>query len=333
MNNVFVPEQISSNTGTVFLATVSAVDASEGLQLIFDGETTASQKHYKMLVNGSMPEVGDRVALLKTAGSYIVLGKISTGWADPHVLKAGDTMTGDLTIDDADLKITDGKIDLSETMNIVGQTQLVNVVPSGNYRDGEINFLDKARTLVARLSSFFGNDSYVGLKIRTFRTVNNSEIENVLGLYIDATGEQHVAVSSSKMWRGALGLGTSGNFPLTITQGGSGNTGTAYTTTASDIITAATNWRIDNAAYYSWGKLAMLEFNITATAALTLSSSTPIATVVSGKRPATNSSAQAWLARAYTAVIKYDGGVIMGANDTSIASGTGFTIMAAYLLP
>lgn len=327
------PEEKSSGNGTIYLATVADVDADAGLQLIFDGETAASQKYYKVLETGITPEIGDRVAAMKTSGSYIVLGTISGSLSDPHVLKAGDTMTGDLTIDDADLKITDGKIDLSETMNIVGQTQLVNVVPSGNYRDGEINFLDKARTLVARLSSFFGNDSYVGLKIRTFRTVNNSEIENVLGLYIDATGERHVAVSSSRMWRGALGLGSSGDFPLTIAQGGSGSTGVSTTTTVSDIVTAATNWQVTSASYCSWGKLAMLSIDIANTADLTISSSTPIATIVSGKRPVVSSSAQVWLARAYTAVVKSDGGIVMGANETSLASGNGFTILAAYLLP
>ena len=327
------PEEKSSGNGTIYLATVADVDADAGLQLIFDGETAASQKYYKVLETGITPEIGDRVAAMKTSGSYIVLGTISGSLSDPHVLKAGDTMTGDLTIDDADLKITDGKIDLSETMNIVGQTQLVNVVPSGNYRDGEINFLDKARTLVARLSSFFGADGYVGVRLRAVRTVNSNEIENMLGLYVDATGERRLYVSSSRMWRGALGLGNDGDFPLTIAQGGSGSTGVSTTTTVSDIVTAATNWQVTSASYCSWGKLAMVSINIKTTTDVTVSSTSPIATIVSGKRPVLDSSAQVWLARAYTAVVKSDGGIVMGANETSITANYEFTILAAYLLP
>ena len=57
------------------LATVAAVYA-DGLTLIFDGETTASQKHYKKLSTYFGPTAGDRVVVMKMSGTYVVMGAI-----------------------------------------------------------------------------------------------------------------------------------------------------------------------------------------------------------------------------------------------------------------
>lgn len=59
----------------LMLATVAAVYA-DGLTLIFDGETTASQKHYKKLSTYFGPTAGDRVAVMKMSGTYVVMGAI-----------------------------------------------------------------------------------------------------------------------------------------------------------------------------------------------------------------------------------------------------------------
>ena len=83
MDDLFVlpKETKASDDGKIVLATVSAVDTSHGLALLFDGQTTPSQKSYKMLLNGSTPAVGDRVMAVKHSGTYIVLGVI--GLPDP----------------------------------------------------------------------------------------------------------------------------------------------------------------------------------------------------------------------------------------------------------
>lgn len=52
------------------LATVGAV-YSDGLSLIFDGSTSASQKHYKCNTSISF-KAGDRVKISKISGSYVV---------------------------------------------------------------------------------------------------------------------------------------------------------------------------------------------------------------------------------------------------------------------
>lgn len=52
------------------LATVGAV-YSDGISLIFDGQTSASAKHYKC--NTSVVfKAGDRVKVVKDSGTYIV---------------------------------------------------------------------------------------------------------------------------------------------------------------------------------------------------------------------------------------------------------------------
>lgn len=53
-----------------YLATVGAV-YSDGLSLIFDGSTTASEKHYKCNTSISF-KAGDRVKISKISGSYVV---------------------------------------------------------------------------------------------------------------------------------------------------------------------------------------------------------------------------------------------------------------------
>lgn len=56
------------------LATVGA-EYSDGVSLIFDGQDTASEKHYKCNASVSFA-AGDRVVIVSISGSYVVLCKI-----------------------------------------------------------------------------------------------------------------------------------------------------------------------------------------------------------------------------------------------------------------
>lgn len=55
------------------LGTVSAFDSTAGISLTIDGESAATTKKYKYL-SSYAPVVGDRVLILKMAGTYIVIG-------------------------------------------------------------------------------------------------------------------------------------------------------------------------------------------------------------------------------------------------------------------
>lgn len=61
---------------SILLATVDSVTA-EGVTLRLDGQQTPTQKRYKQL-SGSL-SAGDRVVVARISGSFVVLGKISTG--------------------------------------------------------------------------------------------------------------------------------------------------------------------------------------------------------------------------------------------------------------
>lgn len=76
MNEIFAPAA-PERAESVSLATVAAV-YSDGVALTLDGQSAATRKRYKRLLNGQTLTAGDRVLVLKHSGTYIVLGKIGT---------------------------------------------------------------------------------------------------------------------------------------------------------------------------------------------------------------------------------------------------------------
>lgn len=70
------PIDDASDESTLRLATISTVSPS-GITLRFDGQSEASQKLYKRLITGATLSSGDRVLVVKMAGTYVVLGKIA----------------------------------------------------------------------------------------------------------------------------------------------------------------------------------------------------------------------------------------------------------------
>ena len=58
------------------LGVVAALFPNSTAKIKFDGEETASEKQYAYLAS-YMPALNDRVLLAKTAGTYVILGKIN----------------------------------------------------------------------------------------------------------------------------------------------------------------------------------------------------------------------------------------------------------------
>lgn len=134
-------------------------------------------------------------------------------------------------------------------------------------------------------------------------------------------------------FRKTLNLGINGALPLTIGQGGTGNTGTDYINNVPALIaTANSNSTIVSAYYASWGKLASVELEITRSINTGTTAEVTVATLVSGKRPAVNS----------PAIVRYAGDVYYAYINTngqvrfrvpvSIPSGTTLYFNATYLL-
>lgn len=77
MDEILNPEKSDKITSTEFLiATVESIN-TEGAALIFDGQSSVSQKRYKVLGTGCQPNVGDRVVVMKHSGTCVVLGSIT----------------------------------------------------------------------------------------------------------------------------------------------------------------------------------------------------------------------------------------------------------------
>lgn len=75
MDEFFLSKPEKAAQPLLYLATVGSVTAS-GVTLIFDGQTTATQKAYKRLASYS-PAAGHRVLVAKISGSYVVLGALT----------------------------------------------------------------------------------------------------------------------------------------------------------------------------------------------------------------------------------------------------------------
>lgn len=79
-----MPDKAGEFTAAEFLlATVSSINSS-GASLIFDGQTAASQKRYKILGTGIPVAAGDRVVVMKHSGTYIVIGSITAAGASVY---------------------------------------------------------------------------------------------------------------------------------------------------------------------------------------------------------------------------------------------------------
>ena len=244
-----------------------------------------------------------------TAGStkMVTSGGVKSA-LDGKVSDTGDTMTGEL--------------------NLKSTTHTIGTAPASTTSDRRIYFKDLAGTIFGKLQSVFTAANAIGMQIGAQRTVNGTMVENNVSLYVNADGTRSVSFTEPAKWRNALGLGTNGALPLTIAQGGSGNTGIVSTTTIASIITAATGFSITSAQFYSWGKVAMFVIAAKATADASTSGWHTIGNLVSGKRPA---GSQIIRDLGGVSSVIYSDGRLNGYG--SFNSGRTFEFTAIYLLP
>jgi hypothetical protein len=69
------PKTGQSKEPVFYIAKVVAASGGH-LSLLFDGETTATQKYYPRLTSYTV-SIDDRVLVAKVSGTYVVLGKIN----------------------------------------------------------------------------------------------------------------------------------------------------------------------------------------------------------------------------------------------------------------
>lgn len=76
----------------MILGTISAVDNTNGLQLIIDGEDTATTKKYTYMAS-YVPAANDRVLVEEVGGSYVIMGKVISNVASSGIVRQAATAT------------------------------------------------------------------------------------------------------------------------------------------------------------------------------------------------------------------------------------------------
>ena len=251
----------------------------------------------------------DLIAVSRNASSM----KMKLGTLLGNLLKkTGATMTGELN--------------LQSTSNTIGTR------PASTVSDRRIYFRDLAETIFVKLQSLFYSDGKIGMQLGVQRTVSDNLVENLISLSIDEDGNRGVSVSEASKWRSALGIGSSGNLPILLSQGGTSSTGVSTTSTISSIATAASGFAINNAVFSQWGKLAMLRLEVTNTNELSAYTNVTVATLVSGKQPVQNASGSSLNSTVLHAMISTDRSVHIVTN-AAVAAGTRIYLFFTYMLP
>lgn len=183
------------------------------------------------------------------------------------VNKAGDTMTDTLWF---------------KSTNLTN-----NTAPASSTSGKGIYFKESSEKTIGHVVPYFSANGNQGFLIQADRAINGTNNINYLFISVDSSGNPVISLQSPTPWRSALGLGTSGALPITIAQGGTGQTQVLTVTTVSNIATAATGFQITGGSYSYWGKMAQIKLNLKCTTASS-ASSVMVATIASGKRPASN---------------------------------------------
>ena len=263
----FLPEEKSTaGDGTIVLATVYAVDEDEGLTLIFDGDSSASQKKYKMLMNGKTPEIGDRVAAVKHSGTYIVLGAIGTNGggggggggdtAEPNTVYAGPA-SGDepgeatfrqLVADDIDLSgagfVQKTGDEMTGNLDIVSSDLHQDSPPSSGTFGKMLRFLDGDGNVMAQIKPELWSDGSQTLTLQALVKVNGTVVNNWLSVTKRKDGTSEMSIGS----------------PIPLNSGGTGTTSSEYV--SSGVFTAASGFTLSGAYLRIWGRLAVLRIYI-----------------------------------------------------------------------
>lgn len=250
------------------------------------------------------------------------------------VQKAGDTMTGTL--------YTNGNFYVKK-IGAQADTSLTAPTSQTTWTTGH---LDKNSKYAAYWQTLLKTTGEVQTAFYNRRIVNGKDVSNGLNLLIDKDGKRSVTVSEQGIWRKALGLGSStGALPITVAQGGTGQTAITKVTTISSVITVNTaNATVTAAQYVQFGKIAQIYISWKNVNAITVPAggnitNVGIGTLVSGKRPAILTGA--WSHGDNGGAAWYNlgtsGSVALGACEATgtartIAAGTVFTCFATYIL-
>lgn len=232
------------------------------------------------------------------------------------VSKTGDTMTGDLLLSDASAIVVDSRI-------------TSGTAPSSNIYGKSVYLNDSARFNVGTWQIMSLVNGREGFQLVAGKKVNNVNKFNYIRMLVDANGDPVVELNGAAAWLSALGLGTNGALPITIAQGGTGQTAVAGTGTLSQIATAATGFTFSASYFAQWGKIGLFRIGIAKNVAW--SGNQNPGTVVSGKRTITQCALVCYTNPNITGFLDPNGTITIN-SPTTINANTVHYFYAIYLL-
>lgn len=144
----------------------------------------------------------------------------------------------------------------------------------------------------------------------------------------DSTGSMEV-----KNYMTMMDDKTSLHRPLTLSSGGTGQSSTESSTTATSIVTASTGITISNVHYAKWGKVMTLRVQFVSSSDITTgaSKSLTIGTLSSGNRPAVNSPLNS-TSRGISGYVNSNGNITINYVPATVTANTSITLASTYVL-
>lgn len=160
------------------------------------------------------------------------------------VSKAGDTMTGNLEIDNT----SPGEILKNTAMDVTGSSYASPTNSTG------FRLRDKNGKNVAIITDRYLANGTTGLWLTGCKTVNGTDINNALSLYVDKNGNRIIGVSDPAPWRSALGLGeivygTNTSSNVSIPSSTATEFSSLTLTTGVWIVVACADWAANGSGY------------------------------------------------------------------------------------
>ena len=216
--------------------------------------------------------------------------------------------------------VTAATVTASSQVSVSDGTTVHQLTDKANYS----TLLDVERSIAstesATATTSHAVGEYVMLRDGLFRVTAPISAGSAIavGTNVVAVKVMDEATDADRMTAGTLAIG----------RGGTGQDGTTIETVVGDIVTAGAGCSIASAEYAQWGKMAHVVIGIMCTSAK--SSGDTLATIVSGKRPATTALLMPTFNSVPSCSLNTVGNIVVRG---SLGAGTTLYVIGTYLLP
>lgn len=139
---------------------------------------------------------------------------------------------------------------MTDTLILKSNNLTPGTVPSSALFGSSIAFTDANGATIGLIQPTILADGRTGLRYISRRRVNNADVDNVINLYTDSSGNRSVVISDAAAWRGAIGLNGVGTVVSSDAASTSVSSGT-LTQVGGAITLAAGTWQINIMVQFS----------------------------------------------------------------------------------